>query len=45
MSSQNKTIGNLPLNCPECDAAVRKTAGGTYVCTGCGHASKAYTVR
>jgi ribosomal protein L37AE/L43A len=45
MSSKNQTTGNLPMNCNECDAPVRKTASGTFVCTDCGHSSKAQFVR
>jgi|GEM_PF-2060512 ribosomal protein L37AE/L43A len=45
MSSTNKTTGNLPLNCTDCTETVRKTASGTYVCTGCGRTSAARPVR
>jgi len=45
MSSTNKTTGNLPLNCTDCNETVRKTASDTYVCTGCGHTSTARLVR
>jgi len=44
MSSQNRT-GPLPLHCRDCNDPVRKTASGTYVCTGCGPTSKAELVR
>jgi len=45
MSSTNQTTGNLPLNCTDCNDPVRKTASGTYVCTGCGRTSTARLVR
>mgnify|MGYP000603750040 CR=1 FL=1 len=45
MSSKNHATGNMPLNCPDCNETVRKTASETYVCTGCGHTSTACLVR
>jgi len=45
MSSKTHTTGNLPMNCQDCNAPVRKTASEMYVCTGCGHTSKARYVR
>ncbi|MFC6756190.1 MULTISPECIES: hypothetical protein [Haloarcula] len=45
MSSTNQTTGNLPLNCTDCNEPVRKTASGTYVCTGCERTSTARLVR
>ncbi len=45
MSSANKTSGNLPLNCTACTEPVRKTASGTYVCTGCEQTATARPVR
>lgn len=45
MSSQNQTARNLTMNCQYCNEPVRKTASGTFVCTGCGHTSKARQVR
>ena len=45
MSSTNTTTGNLPLNCTDCAEPVRKTASGTYVCTGCGYTSTARPIQ
>jgi DNA-directed RNA polymerase subunit RPC12/RpoP len=45
MSSKNQTTGNMPMNCDDCNAPVRKTASEMFVCTGCGHRSEAQWVR
>ena len=45
MSSENQTAGNLPVNCPHCNEHVIKTASDTFVCTNCGHSSKARPIR
>jgi len=45
MSSKNQTLGNMPMNCSDCDAPILKDASGTFVCTGCGETSKAQFVR
>jgi len=36
MASERQPGANPLLNCADCSAPVRKTASGTYVCTGCG---------